>query len=72
MVCKEEVELFESVGLDEEGKGQKGIMKEVGRRYGELLQTIEDVKGEIDRLKGGEESGGTTRKVYDGKRNAKG
>jgi hypothetical protein len=53
-ICQEELVFYENVGLEEGGKGQRWIMKEVGRRYGELLQAVEDVKGEIQKLEGGE------------------
>lgn len=71
-VCTKEIELYENVGVDEEGNGQKGIMREVGRRYGELLKAIEGVKREVDRLERGEENGGTTRKTLEGRRTANG
>ena len=60
------VDEFESVGsgLDLEnggegedkgkGKGKKGVMREVGRRYGEVLREIERVREEVERLEGGD------------------
>lgn len=47
-LCREEVETFDEVRAD---GGQRGIMREVGRRYGELLTGIEGVKEEIEKLK---------------------
>lgn len=51
---------FESVGLgldlengrEGEGKGKKGVMREVGRTYGEMLREIERVREEVERLDG--------------------
>ncbi len=57
------VEEYENVGLasdmegggeGEEGGGKKGVMMEVGRRYGEVLREIERVREEVQRLESGD------------------
>ncbi len=55
----EVVREFDDVGMDggglDSGHGQRGLMREVGRRYGEILREIEVVKEEMAKL---ERSGG--------------
>lgn len=56
------VEEYEDVGVADsevqgEGQRQRGLMREVGRRYGEVLSEVEKVKGQILRLEtAGDES----------------
>jgi hypothetical protein len=50
------VEEFDEVGSSEDGidggKIQSGLMREVGKRYGEVLREIEIVKAEMKKLRG--------------------
>jgi hypothetical protein len=49
------LEEYDDVGMDGMGveKGQRGPMREVGRRYGEVLLEIEAIKMEIAKLESG-------------------
>jgi hypothetical protein len=50
------VEEFDEVGSSEDGidggKIQSGLMREVGKRYGEVLREIQIVKAEMEKLRG--------------------
>lgn len=50
------VEPWDGGGVVNAGQGQNGLMREVGRRYGEVLREIELVKQEIEKLKRGEQA----------------
>jgi hypothetical protein len=50
------VEPSDGGGVVNAGQGQNGLMREVGRRYGEVLRDIELVKQEIEKLERGEQA----------------